>query len=79
MESLQQNMEEEMKKRNGGNGGGGGTLHNQSAKQDSKPVKKVMDRELYDVLGVEPSASTAEIKKAYYLKVYSASPYSLSV
>jgi hypothetical protein len=34
-----------------------------------KTDRKVVDRELYDVLGVEPNASQAEIKKAYYKKV----------
>ena len=33
-----------------------------------KPSKSVMDRELYDVLGIEPEATVAEIKKAYYVK-----------
>ena len=32
------------------------------------PKKNVQDRELYDVLGVEPEATVAEIKKQYYIK-----------
>ena len=40
-----------------------------------KPAKKtVLDRELYDTLGVEPEASPNEIKKAYYLKARSCHP-----
>lgn len=36
---------------------------------EKKVVKKnVMDREYYDILGVEPEATSSEIKKAYYLK-----------
>jgi len=38
-------------------------------KQARVVVKKnVMDRELYDVLGIEPEAGPSEIKKAYYIK-----------
>lgn len=36
--------------------------------------KRVMDRALYDVLGIEPEATCAEIKKAYYLKARSSHP-----
>jgi DnaJ-domain-containing protein 1 len=32
------------------------------------PHRKVKDTELYDVLGVSPSSTASEIKKAYYLK-----------
>ena len=31
--------------------------------------KHVEDRALYDILGIEPEATSSEIKKAYYLKV----------
>lgn len=34
----------------------------------TRPKKDVVDRELYDVLGVEPEATAGEIKKAYYVK-----------
>jgi hypothetical protein len=33
-----------------------------------RPKKNLTDRELYDVLGIEPEATAAEIKKAYYIK-----------
>lgn len=33
-----------------------------------RPKKNVFDRELYDILGVEPEATASEIKKAYYAK-----------
>jgi curved DNA-binding protein CbpA len=33
-----------------------------------QPKKKIQDRELYDILGIEPEATAAEIKKAYYAK-----------
>lgn len=34
----------------------------------NRPKKNVLDRDLYDVLGVEPEATASEIKKAYYAK-----------
>ena len=40
----------------------------ESAAAEDRPKKIVSDRALYDVLGIEPEATTSEIKKAYYLK-----------
>jgi curved DNA-binding protein CbpA len=34
----------------------------------TRPIKVVLDRELYDELGVEPNATASEIKKAYYIQ-----------
>lgn len=34
----------------------------------TRPKKDVVDRELYDILGIEPEATAGEIKKAYYVK-----------
>lgn len=34
----------------------------------SRPNRKVADTEFYDLLGVNPNATSGEIKKAYYLK-----------
>eukprot|EP01038_Epipyxis_sp_PR26KG_P011423 gene11423-15307_t len=33
-----------------------------------RPKKNIQDRSLYDVLGIEPEATSNEIKKAYYVK-----------
>lgn len=46
----------------------GGDRSSQRTSVRDAPSKVVADRELYDVLGVDPAASQAEIKKAYYIK-----------
>jgi DnaJ-domain-containing protein 1 len=40
----------------------------EGAKEDARPVKHVSDTEFYDLLGVKPNATSAEIRKAYYVK-----------
>lgn len=42
--------------------------NNDKHSSKNKPKKDVADKELYNLLGVEPEASHSEIKKAYYLK-----------
>ena len=47
------------------------TIENESNHHKNQPVvekKNIVDRTLYDVLGVEPEATSVEIKKAYYVK-----------
>jgi hypothetical protein len=36
--------------------------------------KTTKDRILYDILGVEPEATTAEVKRAYYIKARESHP-----
>ena len=52
-----------------GGGGGGGTASAAAANAGHvNPNRKVTDDEYYRVLDVHTNATTAEIKKAYYLK-----------
>lgn len=46
------------------------TMENESNNKNQPVVEKknIVDRSLYDVLGVEPEATSVEIKKAYYVK-----------
>ena len=37
-------------------------------KVDSNGIRLVKDKEFYDLLGIEPSASASDVKKAYYIK-----------
>jgi hypothetical protein len=54
-----------------GNPSDGQTSSSSSSGTAPAAVKKkhVEDRALYDILGIEPEATSSEIKKAYYLKV----------